>query len=111
MVPEIIKTGVKKRAKRTPKFFKIAISFKVANLDAMEVKPEGKVVISKFGSTPTRTIPFHSYEEAFRLIPQVLADNKVTFVKKEIVETRTEAANLETNLITEKKGEEENGVA
>ncbi len=100
----------KKRERKTPRFFKVAIAFKVANLDAMEVKPEGKVVISKFGSMPTRTIPFHSYEEAFKLIPQVLADNKVTFVKKEIIETRTEAASL-GNLISQEAGDEGNGTA
>ncbi len=112
---EIIKTGTKKRAKRTSKFFKIAISFKVANPDTMEVKPEGKIVISKFiskfNSLPARTIPFHSYEEAFKLIPQVLAENKVTFVQKKVIETRTEATDLGANIIAEKTGEEVNGTA
>ncbi len=94
---------IKKRERKTPRFFKVAIAFKVANLDAMEVKPEGKLVISKFNSTPTRTIPFHSYDEAMRLIQQVLEDNKITFVQKKVIETKISADSINESL---KSGED-----
>lgn len=87
----------RQRKEKNSRFFKIALSFKVNDLNAMEIKPEGKIIASKFNSEvpiPSKTIPFHSYEEAISLIPSVLADYKLVFVQKKVTETRVDTKEI-----------------
>lgn len=93
----IDKEKKRQRREKTSKYFKIALAFKVNNLDAMEIKPEGKIITSKFNSLKpiqSKTFYFHSYDEAINMISSVLADYNLVFVSKKITETRVDTKEI-----------------